>query len=193
MHHIYHTEGIILGSRGYGEDGKYFYILTRDLGLVTASASGVRKISSRLRFILQDFAYIKVDLVRGKDIWRVTTASKTETLENFSKNMEALKVFGSVSRLLRRLLPGEAENEAMFADILAGMSLLEKAETAAELASIEAVIVLRALNNLGYIGKNAKIETFLQSPFLDELLPHASQSRVQILAEINKALKETHL
>ena len=56
MHHIYHTEGIILGSRNFGEAGKYYYIFTRDLGMITAGAQGVRKMSSKLRFVLQDFA-----------------------------------------------------------------------------------------------------------------------------------------
>jgi DNA repair protein RecO (recombination protein O) len=193
MHHIHHTEGIILGSRNFGEDGKYFYLFTRELGLVTASASGVRKLSSRLRFILQDFAYVKVDLVRGKDFWRVTSASKAETLGEFSKNIAAVRVFTNIARLLRRLLPGEDANETLFTNLVNGLTVLEKADTEDALQSIEAVVVLRILNNLGYIGKNAKLETFLESPFLDELLPKVSVRRAEILIQINKALKETHL
>ena len=30
MHHIYHTEGIILGSKNFGEAGKYYSVLTDD-------------------------------------------------------------------------------------------------------------------------------------------------------------------
>ena len=82
MHHMYHTEGIILGSRNYDEAGKYYSIFTRDLGMIQASAQGVRKMSSKLRFILQDYSYVKVDLVKGKDFWRVTSASKTNLLDN---------------------------------------------------------------------------------------------------------------
>ncbi len=77
MHHIYHTEGIILSSSNFGEAGKYYNIFTRDLGMVHASAQGVRKMSSKLRYVLQDFSYIKLDLVVGKNIFRITTASKT--------------------------------------------------------------------------------------------------------------------
>ena len=80
MHHIYHTEGIILGSRNFGEAGKHYYIFTRDLGMITATAQGVRKMSSKLRFVLQDFSYIKIDLVQGKNIFRVTNALKTNKL-----------------------------------------------------------------------------------------------------------------
>jgi len=81
MHHIYHTEGIILGNKNYGEAGKYYSVFTRDLGMIYASAQGVRKMSSKLRFILQDFSCIKMDFVRGKDFWRITSASKTNRIE----------------------------------------------------------------------------------------------------------------
>ena len=106
MHHIYHTEGIILGSKNYGEAGKYYFIFTRDLGMIYASAQGVRKISSKLRFILQDASYVKVDLVRGKDFWRITSASKTNKLENLSRNLISFEIFTNISRLLKRLLTG---------------------------------------------------------------------------------------
>ena len=53
--------------------------------MIYASASGVRKMSSKLRFVLQDFAYIKVDLVRGKDFWRLTSATKGNKLEGDNK------------------------------------------------------------------------------------------------------------
>ena len=109
MHHIYHTEGIILSSRSYGEAGKHFHIFTRDLGMITASAQGVRKMSSKLRFVLQDFAYLKIDLVQGKNIFRLTNASKTNKLEHIVKNVETLKVFANIARLLKRLLAGVSQ------------------------------------------------------------------------------------
>ena len=193
MHHIYHTEGLILGSKNYGEAGKYYSIFTRDLGMIYASAQGVRKISSKLRFVLQDFSYVKLDLVRGKDFWRLTSASKTNKLENISKRPEALKVFVNVSRLLKRLLAGEDANENLFIDLLNGFSILEKYETAEDLRNIEAIMVLRILNNLGYIGGNEVLKDLVKSPFEVELVLKVAESRAKILSEINKALQETHL
>lgn len=192
MHHIYHTEGIILGSGDFGETGKYYSIFTRDLGMIYASAQGVRKMSSKLRFILQDFFYLKIDFVKGKDFWRITSASKTNKLENLSKP-EILEVFASISKLLKRLLAGEDPNKDLFIDLLNGLSVLEKAETKEELRNIEAVIVLRILNNLGYIGGNEILKDFIKSPFEEDLIFKVSESRAKILYQINKALKETHL
>ena len=192
MHHIYHTEGLILGSGNSGETGKYYSIFTRDLGMIYASAQGVRKISSKLRLILQDFTYVKIDFVKGKDFWRITSASKTNKLENL-QNSEVLKVFVSISKLLKRLLAGEDPNKELFVDLLHGLSVLEKAETKEELRNIEAIIVLRILNNLGYIGGGELLKDFIKSPFEKDLIFKVSKNRSKILDYINKALKETHL
>jgi len=192
MHHIHHTEGIILGSRNYGEAGKCFYVFTRDLGMIYASAQGVRKMSSKLRFILQDFAYVRVDLVQGKDFWRVTSASKTNKLEGVLKNYGTYGVFSNIANLLKRLLAGVEKNETLFTDLINGLSILEKSEEN-DLRNIEAIIVLRILNNLGYIGGSEMLQNLIKSPFEENLIFEASKSRSQILQQINKALKETHL
>lgn len=192
MHHIYHTEGLILGSKNSGECGKYYFIFTRDLGMVYATAQGVRKMSSKLRFVLQDFAYVKIDLVQGANFWRVTSASKTNMLENLSKNSGTFEVFSNIANLLKRLLAGIEPNEALFVDLINGLSVLEKANTK-ELRNIEAIIVLRILNNLGYIGENQILQNLIKSPFEENLVFEISKSRPEVLHQINKALKETHL
>lgn len=193
MHHIYHTEGIILENKNYREADKYYSIFTRDLGMIYVSAQGVRKISSKLRFILQDFSYVKLDLVRGKDFWRITSASKTNKLENITKNPNKIYVFANIARLLKRLLMGEYPNEILFEDLLSGFNFLEKSEQEDGLQNIEAIIVLRILNNLGYIGGDQAIKNIVKSPFGDELVSEAQKSRRKILFEINKSIRETHL
>lgn len=181
-----------MGSRNYGEAGKCFYIFTKELGMIYASAQGIRKMSSKLRFILQDFAYVKVDLVQGKDFWRVTSASKTNKLEGVLKNYGIYGVFFNIAKLLKRLLAGVEKNETLFEDLVSGLSVLEKSEIE-DLRNIEAIIVLRILNNLGYIGGDEILQNLIKSPFEENLIFEASKSRPQILNQINKALKETHL
>jgi len=193
MHHIYHTEGIILGSKNYGETGRYYSIFTRDLGMVYASAQGVRKVSSKLRFVLQDFAYIKVDLAQGKDFWRVTSASKTNMLGEITKNPGTFAVFFNIAKLLKRLLAGIEKNEVLFTDLINNLTILEKIDKKDDLRNIEAIIVLRILNNLGYIGENEILQNLTKSPFEENLIFEFSKSRSAVLHQINKALKETHL
>ena len=192
MHHIYHTEGLILGSKNFGEAGKYYSIFTRDLGMVYASAQGVRKMSSKLRFILQDFAYVKIDLVQGRDFWRVTSASKMNLLGQLTHNSQTFEVFYNIASLLKRLLAGIEPNETLFVDLVNGLAVLEKAKIG-DLRNIEAILVLRILNNLGYVGGDEKLQNLVKSPFEPDLIFEASKSRREILNQINKALKETHL
>jgi DNA repair protein RecO (recombination protein O) len=193
MHHIYHTEGFILGSRNFGEAGKCYYIFTRELGMIYASAQGVRKVSSKLRYVLQDFSYINVDLVRGKDFWRVTSASKKNLLEGMSKDRETFGILVNIARLLKRLLPGEDTNQILFDDLIKGFGVLEKSKKVEEMRNTEVIIILRLLSNLGYIGGNEKIMSLVRSPFEEDMVFEVAKSRAEILREINKALKETHL
>ena len=198
MHHKHHTEGIILSSTNFGETGKFYSIFTRELGMVNASAQGVRKLSSRLRYVLSDFSHVRVDLVRGKDFWRVTSASKTNELETITKTTSGLKTVANVSKLLKRLLQGEEQNEALFQDVLAGLRVLENklltvGISTEEIQNTEMVLVLRILHHLGYLGDEGKMSEFITSPFAEELLPYVATNRRAILAEINKALNETQM
>jgi DNA repair protein RecO len=192
MHHIYHTEGIILGGGSFGETGKYYNIFTHNFGMIHARAQGVRKISSKLRFLLQDFAYLKIDLVRGKNFWLITSVSKTNQLEKLSKCPQALKVLTNISNLLKRLLVGEGAQEKLFLDLLKGFSVLDKASKE-DLLNIEIIIVLQILNNLGYLGEEKIFSDIIKSPWEDILVPQVSKNRSQILSKINQILQETHL
>jgi len=193
MHHIYHTEGIILGSRNFKEAGKYYHIFTRDLGLVYAEAEGVRKLASKLRYVLTDYSYIKLDLIQRKNIWRITTASKTNELELINKDFFKLKILANLSRLLIRLLPEQEKNENLFMGILDGLFILDKNIDQKELQNIEIVIVLRMLHNLGYINGEEIFSELIKSPFENELIDKISKNKGAVLNEINKALRETQL
>ncbi len=193
MHHIYHTEAVILGSRNFGETGKYYYLFTRELGLVYARAQGVRKMSSRLRYVLSDYSYIKVDLVRGKDVWRLTSASKTNKLENIHSNKEAFSVLVKLSNLLYKLLRGEDANTELFDDFINGLFVLEAKKTQIDITNVEIVMALRILNNLGYVGDQSTLKDLVESPFHEELVYGVSDKRVHAIRAINQALRETQL
>jgi chromosome segregation protein len=75
MHPIHTTPGFIIDSRPYGEAGKLLSIFTRDFGLVTTSASGIRFEKSKLRYHSQDYSFGSFSLVRGKELWRLTSAA----------------------------------------------------------------------------------------------------------------------
>ena len=193
MHHIHHTEGLILSSKNFGEASKQYCLFTKDLGMMYASARGVRKMSSKLRFVLQDFAYVRIDLVEGRNFWRITSASKTNELEQIITHPPTCRVYANLARLLRRLLVGIEANPKLFVDILDGLTILEKLETKEEIQNAEIVIVLRMLDNLGYIGDGPNVTDLVRSPLERDLVFQVSKSRREVLRAINNALKETQL
>jgi len=75
MHQIHTTAGFIIFSRPYGEADKLISIFTRDFGLVTATARGIRLEKSKLRYHAQDYSLGVFSLVRGKEFWRLTSAA----------------------------------------------------------------------------------------------------------------------
>ena len=194
MHHIYHTEGFILSSRNVGEANKVFFIYTREMGLIRAVAQGVRLHKSKLRFTMQDFSYAHIDLVRGKDIWRITTAKHITSFPLARSNRLSLVLVMRVSKLLERLCAGEVQNEKIFDDFIQALYLLDD-ENISDVSreALELHLVLRILNNLGYIGDSKILTKYLSSPFDPSKTEALLVERRSIIAHINKALSESQL
>lgn len=194
MHHIYHTHGFILSSNNKGEANKMFSIYTREMGLVRAMAQGVRLSKSKLRFSLQDFSYIKVDLVRGKDLWRITSARHISSFPIARTNRDSILLIARASKLLERLCDGEESNIEIFDDLIQALYLLDDINTSQESRqALELHLILRIMNNLGYIGDSDILSKYLSSSFdysKTEILLKEKQS---IIAHINKALSESQL
>ena len=193
MHTIYTTEGFILKSANFGEANKYFFIFTRDFGLIKAAAQGVRHLKSKLRYGLEDFSLAQISIVRGREIWRLTSAEKKLII----KNVDKLQILSRFFALLLRLLHGEEKNDLLFSIIKEGMNFLAQDEielNSETLASFECIMALRILSSLGYIGKLADFDQFISSPyFTPKLIADMSTLKNKAILEINKSLKETHL
>jgi DNA repair protein RecO len=194
-HHIYQTEGVILGGFNVGESNRFLYIFTKDLGVVGASVQGVRELKSKLRYSLQDFSYSKVDLVHGRQVWRVTNAQQVRDMGMLVKNEYKRKVFVNIVSLLKRLCVGEGVHDGMFEEVLSGLLfLVEKNITKEELRFFEVILVLKILNYLGYWGENEKFAFFVSSKEWNKKILHEmSPFFAEALHEVNNALKESHL
>ena len=195
-HHMYHTEGFVLSSSPTQEANKMFYIFTKELGLVHASAQGVRLLKSKLRYSLQDFYYANISLVRGKDMWRVTNASAVGTrFPNIFSQAEYCAIYFKILTLLKRLLHGEEKNESLFMLIVEAFDFLEQVPVGSFAPlSFECMLVLQILHNLGYGSQHSTFEQYAEpvvwsSERIISFEPHRSRA----LAEINASLRESHL
>ncbi len=193
MHHIYHTESFVLASRPTGEDSKTLVLYTRELGLVHARAQALRKLSSKLRYTLQDYSRAQVDLVRGKEVWRITTAVPLDTHSDIRKDIEKGGVLARVASLIARLCAGEDPNPEVFAALVDMVSMLEERSVSAEtLRSIELFCVARILIALGYLNRTILSDISEGSVVIPETLSDPV-FRKSLLVQINQAMAEAQL
>lgn len=193
MHHIYHTHGFILSSKNVGEANKIFTIYTRELGLIRAVSQGIRLSKSKNRFALQDFYYAKIDIVRGRDVWRVTSAKPINSFSFARSNKESILIIARVSSLLDRLCKGEESNLQIFDDFIQALYLLDDEITKDKREALEIHLVLRIMNSLGYVGDSEILTKYLSSSFEDSKIGILLQERQSIIFHINKAISESHL
>ncbi|MEK7568828.1 MAG: DNA repair protein RecO [Patescibacteria group bacterium] len=212
-YHIYHTRGIILGSVPVGESNRFYKIFTEELGLVGATAQSVREGKSKLRYTLQDLSFASVDLVRGKEVWRVTSAGEWRAFPVIKGDALRLKLFARACSLVSRLLQGEGREQELFADIVGMADFLESCatpehplsnlgvsfpstlgnETPKLLAALEVLVALRVLVRLGYLDPEG-YEKFLEpGAYSREILEEFEVVRVKALPKINEALRSSHL
>ncbi len=187
MHTVYTTEGFVLKSLNFGEANKCYFILTKDFGLVKATAQGVRLLKSKLRYNLDDLSAVQISMVRGKDIWRITSAHAKTKLNH--------PIILPIFSLLLRLLHGEERNDFLYETIKEGISFLDSQKLSSEqLSNLECILALRILSSLGYIGNLGDFNKFTESPYFTvELLSTMSAIKTRAILEINRSLKETQL
>lgn len=193
-HHIYHTRAVVLSSVGTGEANRFYKLLTEDLGLIGAVAQGVREGKGKLKTMLQDFSCIKVDLVRGKEVWRIISAIEERPLRGLKNRGENIVLFARMTSLVRRLVHGEGRNDELFQDILEAYDFLETTEIPSSLApAFETFSALRVLAWLGYLD-TASYDAFCrQGPWTMDILTEWDKVHVHAVSDINTALKASQL
>ena len=221
MHAIHTTQGFIISSRPYGEAGRILSIFTRDFGLVTATAQGIRLERSKLRYHAQELSFGSFSLVRGREFWRLTSAGAVVGREpegtfggRRGRERDAApagadvvprrslattatpELIARLALLLKRFLHGEEANPKLFECIEDCSRFIQSQQYITDLQSraLESVTVLRMLHSLGYVGDIPDLNGDTGSHGLSESLLDSVVGRVEEMnRHINKALKESHL
>ncbi len=194
MYHIYHTHGLVIASRDSGEANRVLTLYTKEMGLVRVLAQGIRLNKSKLKFSLQLFSYAHIDLVRGKDFWRLTSARSINTFSKIGLNKDRTMLVLRIFKLLERLNSVETQNDDIFEDLIFLLNFLNKEEITKEnLEAVEINIVLRILKNLGYIGNSKIAFKYTDNKLEDNNINNILIDRKVIVSHINKALSESQL
>ena len=194
MNHIYTTKAIIIKSLPKGEANKFYFLLTKDLDFIKATAQGVRLDKSKLKGHLEEMTLVSISLVKGKEMWRITSV-ETILQNNFLKNPKKLVIIKNIFSLLLRLLHGEEKNEELFDCVDSFYRFISDNEFSSDAArNLETIVVMRILYYLGYFEKPFDLSDFTEKNELSmDLLNSFNDKRKLAIGEINKALEETHL
>ncbi len=179
-----------------GESDKYFYLFTRDLGVVIATAKSVRKPESKLSASLDDFSFGEFSLIKGKREWKITNARDSHNLYRlFSKEKEKRATVIRILHLIKRLVVGEEMHEALFVSVSGGLSFLKKTHlTKEELLAFQCVAILRILHLLGYGNEREIYESFVStSAWSTSLLTDALLYIERMKTDIDIALEVSQL
>lgn len=192
-YHIYTTDGIILKHTTFGEANILLYILTADLGLIMASAQAARLSSSKLRSALQEYTFVSVSCIKGKNGWKITNVIEKENFF-FDYPTYSHRVLSQIAFVLLKMIQGESPHKEIFQTIKSDCDFL-KSLSEKDVSNFEILAVLRILYQLGYVEKSQNINAFLEDTeeWNESILDKVSQNKKEAIFIINKGLKESHL
>ena len=191
---IYHTTGIVMGIANRGEANRVITILTRDLGLVRATAQGIRKTESKLRFGTQQLSLCHCDFVLGKEYWRLIGVESVATGNDLVLHTELWNAWNRCAALLARLVPTDEVHAELYDAIYDAYQFsLQHAETLDPVA-FEHVLVLRILTYLGYWSTaNDDEHELLYAPLSKDTFEQKQDFLRTYTKAINEAIRTTDL
>ena len=192
-HHIYHTQGFVLSSRNVGEANKILTVFTRELGLIRATVQGIRLNKSKLKFSIQDLSFATIDFVKGKEVWRITSAKSITSFPLARANNDSLVLIMRISSLLERFCGPEISNEKIFDELIQALYILDDNVENSTREALELHLVLRIMHELGYIGESDLLSRYLMTSFDKDKTENLLKERQSIISHINKALSESQL
>ena len=143
------TDGLILREYETAtEADRFVAILTRDKGIVRASARGARKLTSRSGAATQPLCYAQLSLIPARDKYIIEDAKPKEVFFGLRQDVERLALAQYFCELALSLCPSDAPAEAHLRLLLGGLHFLAAGEKDPLL--IKAVVEGRLLCLEGY-------------------------------------------
>lgn len=191
MHHIYHTEAIIIRSEPAGEANKRVWLFTEELGLVVATVQGVRKATAKLQGHLSDYSVIAADIIKGKSVWRLVSAHSITTPLAGKERTPLARAFVRTLTFLERFLIGEGIQDELFHHIMDCVDVVQSGT--ADARYVDALSLWKMLVLLGY-GAVEEQDTALFTLPLGQAVLLLNDDRVQyLIKKATNAITSSHL
>jgi recombinational DNA repair protein (RecF pathway) len=187
----YTTRALVCGVFDRNFADRTYQLFTREAGMLYATARSVRLERSRQRYGLQEFSLIRVSLIRGKQGWLIGSIEPEKNFYQLTVDRIARRSVVELVRLLRRLVQGEIEDQALFDETLQALFVLTK--NISQRSFVELVIRTRLLVMLGYVDAGRVPKSILFSS-LEEVATYCDEKTEKTLQNTcDQALSVSHL
>lgn len=178
---IYKTDAIILRITPQGEANTDVTFLTRDLGKIVARVQAARKYESKMRMHLTRYNHVVIDLVRGKNVWRLTGIHALDPVGVFRDEI-FLHVWYRITSLAEHLIRGEESHPEIFE------LLVEIGHWKGKTEGLELFGVIQVLDLLGYWHG----EKLPSSP-TEQILANLFGNKKSLVKMINESIEATQI
>lgn len=211
MYEIVVTDGLVLSKRFVREADALVQLFT-PAGMLRARATSARAEKSKLRYGLEPLTQARFSLVRGRHEWRLIGVEAVSRQYLASTPLQRAAC-ARVAKLLMRLIHGQEASLQLFKTVTDGFDMLVTPKLPSEKVlgsavpqpdhfpqevlvspdSIEVVLVLRILSQLGYLPHTEALQPFIEGQFDIELSAKALEARGLLIRTINESLQATGL
>ncbi len=202
---IYTSDAFIISARQSKDADLSVFAFTETFGLLHATAKSARHIKSKLRYSLQSLTFGSLSMVKGREIWRVTSAKKSISLYDKRIPPEARVLLVRILSHVERFCPREQPEPAIF-DMLKSFSgfvfkdvhaLASSAGLEANCMRLEKIFLLKLMHELGYVSADGAVGTFVKEKTQSSLM-HAvgnmtDEEEREIDKAIDRAIVQSHL
>ncbi len=143
------TDGLIIRDLNVGEDDRIVTIITRERGIIRASARGARRVKSRLSTATRLFCYSDFTLYKGRDKYIIDEAQPIEFFLGVDKDLERLSLAQYFAQLCAFLAPEEEQAEPFLRLMLNALNFIKNEKR--PLPLIKSAFELRMLTMSGYM------------------------------------------
>ncbi len=202
---IYTSDAFIITAKHSKDADLSILAFTEKFGLLHATAKSARHMKSKLRYSLQSMTFGSISMVKGREIWRLTSAKKMISLYDKRIPAEARVLLSRILTHVERFCPREQPEPIIF-DTLKSISgfvfkdfaVLESIISLPKKCQrLEKVFLLRLLHELGYIDENDHTKIFIKEKihpaFINILELMTDGEEKAIDAAIDRAIVQSHL
>lgn len=143
------TDGLVIREINVGESDRIVHILTREKGVVRASARGARKVRSRISSAAQMLTHSDFTLFRGRELYIIDEAAPLHFFLGVRRDLDRLALAQYFAQLMENLAPQEDEAEIYLRLILNALYLIENEKRPPQ--AVKAAFELRLLTLAGYM------------------------------------------